>query len=245
LKLTKGVGVTKRFGGLVALNNVEFDIDEGEIVGLIGPNGAGKTTLFNIISGTFPPTKGTIKFEGKDIAGLGAYKICRLGIARTFQTPKPFPSMTVYENLLAAACFGCTEDKGFSNNKEELNRILEKFGLTKKSMAPAAGLTVFEMRMLEVARALSTKPRLLLLDEVMAGLNPTETANMIKIVRELRDKEGKTIFMIEHNMRAIMEIADRIIVLHEGTKIAEGKPEEVAKSPRVIKAYLGEAYASS
>jgi branched-chain amino acid transport system ATP-binding protein len=245
LKLTKGVGITKRFGGLVALNNVDFDIDEGEIVGLIGPNGAGKTTLFNIISGTFPPTKGTIKFEGKDIAGLGAYKICRLGIARTFQTPKPFPSMTVYENVLAAACFGCTKDKGFSTDKEGLNRILEKFGLAKKSMARAAGLTVFEMRMLEVARALSTKPRLLLLDEVMAGLNPTETANMIKTVRELRDKEGKTIFMIEHNMRAIMEIADRIIVLHEGAKIAEGKPEEVAKSPRVIKAYLGEAYASS
>jgi branched-chain amino acid transport system ATP-binding protein len=245
LRLTKGVGVTKRFGGLVALNNVDFDIDEGEIVGLIGPNGAGKTTLFNIISGTFPPTKGSIKFEGKEIAGLGAYKICRLGIARTFQTPKPFPSMTVYENVLAAACFGCTEDKGFSDDKKELNRILEKFGLAGKSMVRASGLTVFEMRMLEVARALSTKPILVLLDEVMAGLNPTETASMIKIARELRDKEGKTIFMIEHNMRAIMEIADRIMVLHEGTKIAEGKPKEIAKSPRVIKAYLGEAYASS
>jgi branched-chain amino acid transport system ATP-binding protein len=243
LRLLKGVGVTKRFGGLVALNDVDFNVDEGEIVGLIGPNGAGKTTLFNIISGTFPPTKGTIKFEGKDVPGLGAYKVCRLGIARTFQTPKPFPNMTVYENVLAAASFGCTKDKRFSDPKQELDRILEKFGLTKKSMTFASGLTVFEMRMLEVARALSTKPRLLLLDEVMAGLNPTETVSMIGIIRELRDKDGATIFMIEHNMRAIMEIADRIIVLHQGAKIAEGEPKEIAKNPSVIKAYLGEAYA--
>jgi branched-chain amino acid transport system ATP-binding protein len=243
LRLTKGVGITKRFGGLVALDNVDFNVDEGEIVGLIGPNGAGKTTLFNVVSGTFPPTKGTIKFEGKNIAGLGAYKICKLGIARTFQTPKPFPNMTVYENVLAAACFGCTDEKGFPDPKPELNRILEKFGLAKKSMTRASGLTVFEMRMLEVARALSTKPKLLLLDEVMAGLNPTETASMIKIIRELRDKEGITIFMIEHNMRAIMEIADRIMVLHQGTKIAEGEPKKIAKNPSVIEAYLGEAYA--
>jgi branched-chain amino acid transport system ATP-binding protein len=243
LRLTKGVDITKHFGGLVALNNVDFNVDEGEIVGLIGPNGAGKTTLFNIISGTFPPTKGTIKFDGKDITRLGAYKICKLGIARTFQTPKPFPNMTVYENVLAAACFGCTKDKGFSDPKQELNRILEKFGLTGKSTTRASGLTVFEMRNLEVARALSTKPRLLLLDEVMAGLNPTETTSMIKLIRELRDEERITIFMIEHNMRAIMEIADRIIVLHQGTKIADGEPKEIAKSPRVIKAYLGEAYA--
>ena len=129
MRVTKGVGVTKRFGGLVALDNVDFNVDEGEIAGLIGPNGAGKTTLFNIISGTFPPSKGTIKFEGRNIAGLGAYKICKLGIARTFQTPKPFPNMTVYENVSAAARFGCTADKSFSDTKQELNRILEKFGL--------------------------------------------------------------------------------------------------------------------
>jgi len=243
LRLTEGIGVTKRFGGLVALNNVDFYVDKGEIAGLIGPNGAGKTTLFNVISGTFPPTKGTIKFEGKNIVGLGAHKICKLGITRTFQTPKPFPSMTVYENILAAARFGCTPDKGFSDVRQELNRILEKVGLTGKRMTRASSSTVFELRMLEVARALSTKPRLLLLDEVMAGLNPSETASMIKIIRELRDEEGITIFMIEHNMRAIMEIAQRILVLHQGMKIAEGEPKEIVKTPRVIEAYLGEAYA--
>lgn len=242
LKLLEGQGVVKRFGGLVALNGVDFHVDEGEIVGLVGPNGAGKTTLFNVISGTFPPTNGTIRFDGKNITGLKPHSICRLGIARTFQIPKPFPTMTVYENVLAASCFGCTKDKKFSDIKQELNQILEKFGLAKKSMMPASSLTVFEQRMLEIARALSTKPKLLLLDEVMAGLNPTETLQMLDIIKGLRD-EGITIFMIEHNMRAIMEIAERVMVLHQGTKIAEGKPEKITKEKSVIEAFLGEAYA--
>jgi branched-chain amino acid transport system ATP-binding protein len=184
-----------------------------------------------------------IRFEGRKIAGLKPYRICKLGIARTFQTPKPFPNMTVFENILAAAFFGCTEDKRFFDVKQELNQILKKFELAEKCAVPACTLAGFEQRLLEVVRALSTKPKLLLLDEVMAGLNPTETRQMLKVVRELRDNDGITIFMIEHNMRAVMEAADRIMVLDHGVKIAEGAPEEVAKNAEVIEAYLGEAYA--
>lgn len=245
LKLIEGIKVTKKFGGLTALNNVDFSIDEGEIVGLIGPNGAGKSTLFNVISGALRPTAGKIKFKEKDITGLRPHKICRLGIGRTFQIPKPFLNMTVYENLWAAALFRGTKNSGSSDIRQELNKILEKFGLAEKSMVPASGLTVFQHRMLEIARALSTKPRLLLLDEVMAGLNPTETVQMLEVIRELRNEEEITIFMIEHNMRAVMGIADRIIVLHQGMKLAEGKPKEICRDPSVIEAYLGEAYVGS
>lgn len=242
MKLLEGTDVTRRFGGLFALKNVEFHVRKGEIVGLIGPNGAGKTTLFNVITGAIPPTSGSIKFEGKDITGFKPHKICRLGIARTFQIPKPFPRMSVYENILGAALFGRSKES--SDAKQEINKILEKFGLSKKSEVPASNLAVFEQRMLEIARALVTMPKLLLLDEVMAGLNPTETVQAIKIVRELRD-DGITIFMIEHNMRAIMGVSDRIIVLNQGIKIADGKPEEVCKDNTVIEAYLGETYARS
>lgn len=237
------IGVTKRFGGLVALKDIHLHIDRCEIVGLIGPNGSGKTTLFNVISGTFKPDSGVIYFEGRNITGLAPYKICSLGIARTFQIPKPFPNMTVYENLFASARFGRAEEVKKSDIEKELEVILERLGLKEKSGMLASNLTIFDQRMLELARALSTKPKLLLLDEVLAGLNPAETMRALKIISDLRSRDGITIFMIEHNMRAIMEISDRILVLHYGNKIAEGKPEEVARASEVIKVYLGEAYA--
>lgn len=241
MRLLEVEGVSKRFGGLEALRNVNLHVDKGEILGLIGPNGAGKTTLFNVIAGTYKPDSGSIRFEGKEIAGWPPHKICKLGIARTFQTPKPFPNMTVYENVMAAFLFGCVREKGSSEIKIKITSILNRLGLEKKTSVPASNLTIYEQRMLEIARSLAINPKLLLLDEVLAGLNPTEIAQALNIIKELRFKDGITIVMIEHNMRAIMGISDRVVVLHQGTKLAEGKPQEVANTPEVIKVYLGES----
>jgi len=238
MRLLEGEGIIKNFGGLTALANVNFHIDRGEILGLIGPNGAGKTTLFNLISGSLVPTSGKIKFKGEDITGLKPHRICRKGIARTFQLVKLFGSLTVLENILLGGLFGPSKNSHKSRTKEECLALLEFVGLSEMQESLARDLTIINQKRLEVARALATKPELLMLDEFMAGLNPTEIAMGIGLIRKIHD-QGMTIFMIEHVMKAIMDVSDRIVVLHHGEKIAEGIPEKIAANQMVIDVYLG------
>lgn len=233
-------GVTKNFGGLMAVVNVSLQLEKGEIVGLIGANGAGKTTLFNLISGFYPPSAGSIRFEGGDITGWKAHDICRKGIVRTFQIVRPFHNMSVLDNVMVGSLFGVEKNRNLSRAREEALKVVEFTGLYEKRDFLAKGLTIAERKRLEVARSLATKPKLLLLDEVLAGLTSTETAEAMKLVRRIRDELGLTIFMVEHVMKAVMGLSDRIVVLHNGEKIAEGSAEEVAKNPAVVQAYLGE-----
>jgi branched-chain amino acid transport system ATP-binding protein len=239
MPILEGQGVTKYFGGLAAVSNVDFHVDQGEIVGLIGPNGAGKTTLFDLISAALVPKPGLIRFKGKNITGLKPHQICRLGLARTFQSVKIFPNLPVIGNVILGVHFGNPERVSSAQAAEEAARLLEFVGLSAMDTMPARDLTLVNQKLLEVARALATKPEILLLDEIMAGLNSTEITRAIELVSKIHD-QGITIFMIEHVMKAIMSVCDRIMVLNYGKKIAEGTPQEIATSKSVIEVYLGE-----
>ena len=233
-----GRAVVKRFGGLLAVNGVDFEVARGEIFGLIGPNGAGKTTLFRCISGMYAPTSGSIRLNGQEIAGEAAHRICARGVVTTHQIVRPFLEMTVRRNVLVGVLYGRSALRGDAADAEA-DRVLEVTQLTPHRDVLARSLTLARRKRLEVARALATKPEILLLDEVASGLNPTESARMVDLIRQIRDT-GVTIVMVEHVMKAIMSVSDRIMVMDLGVKIAEGKPQEIASNQRVIKAYLGE-----
>jgi branched-chain amino acid transport system ATP-binding protein len=230
--------VTKRFGGLQALSEVTFDLSAGEILGLIGPNGAGKTTLFNVINGVFPPNQGKVVFRGEDITGIPPYEVARRGLARAYQVVRPLNDLTVRENVMVGACFG-RERLSLSEAARVAGDVLAQVGLAGKASLLAGSLNVAEKKRLELARALGSQPYLLLLDEVLAGLNPSEIALMMETIRQIRDN-GVTILMIEHVMQAMMSISDRILVLDYGALIAQGPPQEVVNDPQVIEAYLGD-----
>jgi branched-chain amino acid transport system ATP-binding protein len=240
MKILEVEGLSKYFGGLAATADVNFHVEGGEITGLIGPNGAGKTTIFNLVSGALAPNLGVMRFKGRDISGLKPHLVSRLGIARTFQSVKIFSNMSVFDNVQLGYLFGRAEQPRISDESRRMTEdILDFVGLSAMRDSRAADLILGQQKRLEVARALATQPDLILLDEVMAGLTPTEVAESMELVKRIRGR-GVTVFMIEHVMKAIMTICDRIIVLHHGERIAEGTPQEIVANKTVIEVYLGE-----
>jgi branched-chain amino acid transport system ATP-binding protein len=229
-------GVTKRFGGLIAVSNLSFDTQAGDIVGLMGPNGAGKTTILNVISGEYKPDSGAVRFQGHNIAGIPPHKICRMGIARTYQIPQPLTNLTVKQNIMVAAVFGARLEKSVAEN--EIGRILDVTELGDRKDKLAKDLLVVTLKRLEIARALASRPKLVLLDEVGAGLTEAEIPQLLGILKKIHEM-GITIILIEHVMKVMMEAVGRIIVVEEGVKIAEGTPKEIMENKKVIEAYFG------